>query len=1215
MPRPRRPPGAGPALTLLSLLFFPSLVVAAQQQQPLDARIVPHHLHHNHNHAPAPAPAHAHKPARDATLSDADRRHHYTPVTPVLAHHERAIATKVSSAPAPSAVRARRGAGAASGVLAPSARSLNDWEVEDFVLLATVDGHIHARDRYNGEEIWEIAGKPMLETIYNVSEGRATLQDQPFVWIVEPREDGALYVLLPGPYPVLQSLGLTVKQLTDIAPYSSDDPDLPVVYNVEKKTFMLNVDAATGLVKQSFSPSGTFGHNDDSCASPVKNVFHERDCRGTFEIGQTEYTITIHNKKTNEHVCTIKYAEWASNSRDIDLKSQYTRTMDDQYIYGRFNGEVFSYDHKRPRPAQRPLFHHHLPYPVARVFDVARPANDDSAQAPLVLLPQPSGPKVVDEKANQVWLNTTESGAWYALSEMSYPAVTDGAPVAPCYNENELLGWDATYALPADEKTLVGVHVLDHRVQPSSSFQAIAAPTQYHQIDNGQVVSIPPTSSPMERPTIDPPPEPSLKTQPYAFANKELLAICALMIVFLLYFGKWRGPGKLAPYWDYYLASLTNSLTQHKQQQQQQPQPLPPLTASAQPEDVLTKPAETDGGPVADDAAPAEKPITLSDESVTQALPDNSQEKPQLLAAFEPEAREKKAVSFVIPQDDEEDMSPLSRTTTVEQQPSPSQDASLTMINSNSNTERTGNAESGDTTQDPCATPGTPKKKKTHRGKRGGRKLNKNQQKDEEELGRIVDAAKQLDPSPSLHPDEMTLNGDDMQDVANIKRIGKLTIDQDRLLGNGSGGTFVFEGKWNEREVAIKRMLPQYFGLAEQEVKLLQESDLHPNVIRYFDDEKDENFLYIAVELCQASLFDLYRDGRPGEELTEAQQKLSLDISRNIPRVLYQLANGLNHLHSLRIIHRDIKPQNILIAYPSRNQTNCPRLVISDFGLCKTLPDNMSTLIGTTGNAGTVGWKAPELISQPKDVMNGSSTGMSRDSSSSTDPVAQGVKRAVDIFSLGCVFFYVLTGGCHPYDDDEGWMQIREYNIKKEKANLKQLRLGADSEEPYHLIQWMLKTRPEDRPTAVQVMNHPFFWSAEKRLNFLCDCSDHWEREPRDPPSHHLSILEEYSNEVLDCKRNFLAKLDTAFINSLGKQRKYTGDKMLDLLRALRNKKNHYEDMDDVVKAKVGPLPDGYLNYWTIKFPTLLMACYQCVLECGLEGEPRFRFYFEGQTM
>lgn len=409
-------------------------------------------------------------------------------------------------------------------------------------------------------------------------------------------------------------------------------------------------------------------------------------------------------------------------------------------------------------------------------------------------------------------------------------------------------------------------------------------------------------------------------------------------------------------------------------------------------------------------------------------------------------------------------------------------------------------------------------------------------------------------------------------------------------------------------------MLPQYFGLAEQEVKLLQESDLHPNVIRYFDDEKDENFLYIAVELCQASLWDLYRDGRIGEELTDTQQRLVNEINCDMPRALYQLALGVNHLHSLRIIHRDIKPQNILIAYPARNQKSGPRLVISDFGLCKTLPDNVSTLIGTTGNAGTVGWKAPELILQPKETERNSSTGHSRDSSSSTDPVAQGVKRAVDIFSLGCVFYYVLTNGSHPFDDDEGWMQIRELNIKKNKANYSKLSIGDDSEEPIRLISWMLSNRPEDRPTALQVIHHPFFWPAEKRLNFLCDCSDHWEREPRDPPSAHLSVLETYSYDVLDKKRNFLAKLDHGFINSLGKQRKYTGDRMLDLLRALRNKKNHYEDMEESVKAKVGPLPHGYLRYWTTKFPKLVMACYECVVECGLQDEPRFRPYFQTQA-
>lgn len=169
-------------------------------------------------------------------------------------------------------------------------------------------------------------------------------------------------------------------------------------------------------------------------------------------------------------------------------------------------------------------------------------------------------------------------------------------------------------------------------------------------------------------------------------------------------------------------------------------------------------------------------------------------EKPHLDPPFNPESKEKK-VTFNIPEEEEDDMSPLSRTTTADQG-SPTQEEPLTMTNSSTEVSPDANGTESNT-QDPSATPGTPKKKKTHRGKRGGRKLNKNQQREEDELGRIVDAAKQLDPSPGLHPDEITMNGDDMQDVTNIKRIGKLTIDQDRLLGNGSGGTFVFEGKWN----------------------------------------------------------------------------------------------------------------------------------------------------------------------------------------------------------------------------------------------------------------------------------------------------------------------------------------------------------------------------------------------------------------------------------
>lgn len=129
-------------------------------------------------------------------------------------------------------------------------------------------------------------------------------------------------------------------------------------------------------------------------------------------------------------------------------------------------------------------------------------------------------------------------------------------------------------------------------------------------------------------------------------------------------------------------------------------------------------------------------------------------------------------------------------------------------------------------------------------------------------------------------------------------RVGKISFNSNEVLGKGCEGTFVFKGNFEERFVAVKRLLPECFTFADREVALLRESDAHENVVRYFCTEQDRQFRYIAVELCAATL----------QDYTEGERSMELRQYIDIWQVLVQAAAGLSHLHSLDIgkIHFNI---------------------------------------------------------------------------------------------------------------------------------------------------------------------------------------------------------------------------------------------------------------------------------------------------------------------
>src|SRR5271163_484982 len=100
------------------------------------------------------------------------------------------------------------------------------------------------------------------------------------------------------------------------------------------------------------------------------------------------------------------------------------------------------------------------------------------------------------------------------------------------------------------------------------------------------------------------------------------------------------------------------------------------------------------------------------------------------------------------------------------------------------------------------------------------------------------------------------------------------------------------------------------FEIAEKEVSHLQDSDLHPNIVRYHTNKRNDKFIYIALELCPATLEQVVSQGTQEPFCHLAGENLQKQYA------LSQIATGLEFLHSLKIVHRDLKPQNILVAPP-----------------------------------------------------------------------------------------------------------------------------------------------------------------------------------------------------------------------------------------------------------------------------------------------------------
>jgi len=490
----------------------------------------------------------------------------------------------------------------------------------------------------------------------------------------------------------------------------------------------------------------------------------------------------------------------------------------------------------------------------------------------------------------------------------------------------------------------------------------------------------------------------------------------------------------------------------------------------------------------------------------------------------------------------------------------------------------------------------------------------------------------------------LTFTNDSMQ------QIGVIQVSEE-VLGFGGHGTVVYKGLLDSRKVAVKRMLKAYHASADREISLLIESDGHPNVVRYFLKEVRGDFVYLALELCDMSLHDLI--------VTLAARRANminpvidqpLSISPAMKRTLFQIASGVRHLHSLRIVHRDLKPANILLGQNNRPDGKNDSLLavddnsegpvftsfergeyvakISDMGLGKQLTGQSSFGMSTLANSsiqgqndgdgsnmvgagpGSVGWQAPEVMAQrwsPESLPTRSdgSSG-AQDSSADISPMdgtlSTRTSRSVDIFSLGCIFYCAMMPGSHPFGE---WFE-REANIMRNKPVIEALETL--SPDAYDLVKSMINRDPKFRPNAKQICEHPFFWKPARRLAFLCDISDRLEFDgggnddvPADVSSMTLAI-ERSATRVVGTAWD--TKLDEGLISNVQRFRTYDPSSVRDILRLIRNKHHHYDELPVDVKERMGSNAEGLMNYFEKKFPRLIMHCYNTSRDFMIKSDP-----------
>jgi serine/threonine protein kinase len=194
---------------------------------------------------------------------------------------------------------------------------------------------------------------------------------------------------------------------------------------------------------------------------------------------------------------------------------------------------------------------------------------------------------------------------------------------------------------------------------------------------------------------------------------------------------------------------------------------------------------------------------------------------------------------------------------------------------------------------------------------------------------------------------------------------------------------------------------------------------------------------FIATELCAGTLEGLVNGSYTGPTVGDSRE------------VLRQITTGLDYIHRLNIVHGDLKPTNVLISHPVQNVS--PVMKLTDFGLRHVVHKNETNQQNEQlfQPAHTKGWMCP----------------FDKDDNT-----------LFDLFSLGCLYFFTLFKGVHPFGETKE-KRINRITARQPIILLtdQQLQAVVGFQVVWELINRMLDYNSDNRPTTSQILAHSYF--------------------------------------------------------------------------------------------------------------------------------------------